>query len=517
MSDNNGSGIESMSEAPAAPRWLVSIAVMITTVMVILDMTIVNVTLPHMMGALGATANQITWVLTSYIVASAITIPLTGFLSGRFGRRQVMLVSVAGFVAASALCGQAHSLLEMILFRIAQGVFGAPLIPLSQSVMVDIFPKHERGKAMALWGVGLMLAPVLGPTLGGYITQHLSWRWVFYINVPVGLLNLVLISRLVAPTTRRKIPMDWIGATVMALGVGSLQLVLDRGNQEGWFGSGLIILLTAISAIGLILFVYHGLRIQTPIVNLRLFHDRNLTAASIMIVVFGLGMFGTIAMQPLLLERLLGYPAETTGLVMAPRAVGSAVSMLIVSRLITRFDPRWLVSIGLVFSAAGTYLMTWYNLYISPGWVIWPGVIQGIGMGMIFVPLSTIAYETLPKSAVDEASGLFNLIRTLGSSIGISIASTVLTRSEQSSWNYLSGHINVFNPALHNWLNSRGLELGDPTTPLLLGQMLLRQSSMVAFVDVFWVISISFLILAPLLFIMRKPAPHDIPKTSPPD
>ncbi|MEJ2685590.1 MAG: DHA2 family efflux MFS transporter permease subunit [Gammaproteobacteria bacterium] len=494
----------SASEASGQSRWLVSIAVMLTTVMVILDMTIVNVSLPHMMGSLGATADEITWVLTSYIVAEAITIPMTGYLSGRFGRRRVMLVSIAGFVLASAVAGQSHSLFEMVSARIAQGAFGASLIPLSQSVMVDTFPPAERGKAMALWGVGIMVGPILGPTLGGYITQHFGWPWVFYINVPVGAVNLLMVARLVHQTETRSVRTDWLGALLMAAGIGSLQVVLDRGNQEGWFSSHLIEVLSVLAAGGLMWFTVRSLRRSDSVVNLRLFRDRNLAAASLMMGAFGLGLFGTIALQPIMLERLFDYPAETAGLVMAPRGIGSALSMFMVSRLINRYDSRLLVGAGLLIAAAGTYVMSWYDLSIDPAWVIWPGAIQGIGMGMIFVPLSTLAFETLPKASVDEGSGLFNLLRTIGGSIGISIAGTVYTRSSQAAWNQLGGHIQRFNPALHSWLGALGMTLHAPAAPPLLARLLGRQASMVGFVDTFWLITLSFVAMAPLLLLVRR-------------
>ncbi len=472
--------------------------------MVILDMTIVNVTLPHMMGALGATSDQVTWVLTSYIVAEAIGIPLTGYLAQRLGRKRLMLISVTGFIAASALCGQASSLGGMVLFRLMQGAFGASVVPLSQAILVDTYPSEQRGKAMALWGIGIMLGPVLGPTLGGYITEHLDWRWVFYINVPVGLLNLAMIARLLKPSPRQNASNDWLGALTMALGIGTLQIVLDRGNQENWFNSPMITALALISSVALTLFVWRAWHRPNSIVRLQLLRDRNLASASLMIGVFGLGLFGTIALQPLLLERLLNYPTGLTGWVMAPRGLGAALSMIVVARLIRRFGAKPFIGIGMLLATLGTYLMTQYSLYISPAWVIWPSILQGLGMGMIFVPLSTLAYQTLPADATDHAAGIYNLSRTIGSSIGISVVSTVLSRATQNHWNQLGAHINPYNPALHEWLANRGLTLADPATAQLLAHELERQASMLAFVDTFWLVTASFLTLAPLLLFIRK-------------
>jgi len=493
------------AESVPANRLLIATAVMLTTLLVIIDLTIINVSLPHMMGAMQARPDQITWVLTSYIAASAIVIPLTGFLTANFGRRRVIIISIAGFVITSALSGMATSLSEIVLFRTLQGIFGAPLMPLSQSVMVDTFPGRERGKAMAIWGMGLMLGPALGPTLGGLITEHLTWRWVFYINVPVGTLGLIMILRLLRETELRPARPDLLGALAMAIGIGSLQVVLDQGNDNDWFQSHAITLLTVAAVLGLTLFIWRSFTRNDSIVDLRLLGDRNLAISCLMILAFGLGLFGTIVLQPMLLERLLDYPAQTTGLVMAPRAAGSAFSMIMVSRLIVRFDPRKLIAIGLALAATGTWLMSRYTLEISPAWIIWPGVVQGLGMGLIFVPLATVAYETIPHHQTDAASGLFNLARTIGSSIGISIAVTLLTRAGQAEWNRLGGMITPYNPNLSSWLHAYGPNLQQQPAMQALGLELSRQSTMVAFVDVFWLVSFSFSLLLPLVFLMRRP------------
>ena len=485
-------------------RLLPIAAVMLTTVMAIMDMTIVNVTLPHMMGALGATADQVTWVLTAYIVAEAVTIPLTGWLAGRFGRRRVMLFGIGCFVLASAACGLAESLSQMVFFRLLQGVAGAPLIPLSQGVLVGLFPADQRGKGMAIWGIGVMLGPILGPTVGGIVTEHLNWRWVFYINLPVGLLNLALVGRFIRETPRRETGTDWLGALLMIVGIGSLQTVLDRGNEEGWWTSDFILLLTATAAVGLVLFTWRGLTARRPVVDLRLFRDRNLALASLLMLVFGLALFGTIAIQPLLMERLLNYPVETTGLVMAPRGLGAALGMFVISRISGRVDPRWIIATGMTIAGTATWIMSWYNLDISPGWLIWPGVLQGLGMGSIFVTLSTLAYATLPAKHTDAGAGLYNLARSIGSSIGISVAATWYTRFGQADWNQLGGHINPFNPALTHWLQAQGLTLQDPTAALLLANELRRQASMLAFTQVFDLIALSFVLMAPLLLLLQR-------------
>lgn len=484
-------------------RLFSAIAVMLAVLMVVLDMTVVNVALPHMMGALGATPDQITWVLTSYIVASAVTIPLSGYLAERLGRRNLLLIAVTGFVVASALCGQAQSLSQMVAFRLMQGVFGASVIPLSQAIMVDLFEAEKRGKAMAIWGIGILMGPILGPTVGGYITDALGWRWVFYINIPVGIVNLGLILGFLKSPPGRYATADFIGAFLLAVGVGSFQTFLDRGNREDWFQSNFIILLAILSVVGLTAFVVRSINRTDAILRIQYLRDRNLATSTAMMMAFGVGMMGTIALQPIFLQHLLGYPASTAGLVMAPRGISVAVGMAMVAVLITRVEPRWLVLIGLGLAAAGSYAMTWYNLDVDNFWIIAPGIVQGMGMGMIFVPLSTLAYRTLPPEATDYAASIFNLARTIGGSIGIALVSTVLARESQMAWQVLGGNINPYNPALTDWLKSTGLSLSDPATPQVLGLLLTRESSMLGFVAAFFFVFLSFIALTPLVALLK--------------
>lgn len=489
---------------PGVSRGLITVTVMLTTIMVVLDMTIVNVALPHMMGALGATSDQVSWVLTSYIVIEAIMIPLTGFLVRMFGRKRLMMICIAGFVISSGLCGQADSLSEMVIFRVLQGMFGAFVVPLSQSIMVDIFPKEERGKAMALWGVGVMIAPVLGPTLGGYITAHFDWRWIFYINLPVGILNLVMASVLLLNEPQHRVKADWTGAFFMALGIGSLQFVLDRGNEDNWFDSLTIQVFALVSLLSMIYFVMRSWNREDSIVNLALLKDRNLATSCFMMFAFGLGMFGTIALQPLMLENLFNYDAMTAGMVMAPRGLASAAAMFAISRFINKVDLRKLIFVGFCFASAGTYLFTVESLDSAELNFILPSVIQGFGMGMIFIPLSTLAYETLPKSQTSQAAGIYNVARTLGSSVGISIAMTVLSRSNHMSQVGLSAHITPNNPEVTRWLANQNLTLNSPTAIQTLTDEVNRQALMVAFTDTFSVVMLSFIVLMPLLMLIKR-------------
>ena len=490
--------------AGSGNRFLIATSVMLTTIMVILDTTVVNVSLPNMMAALGTTSDQITWVLTSYIVATAIIIPLSGYLAGRFGRKRLMFWSVVGFILSSAACGQAGTLTEMVVFRLLQGAFGASVIPLSQSIMVDTFDEKQRGKAMAVWGIGIMLGPILGPTLGGYITNHLDWRWIFYINVPLGLLNLAMIlTFLPASSAGKPSRADWLGALFLATGIGALQTALDRGNQEDWLNSYLIVALFAVSVLALGTFVLRSFKRDDAILKISLLVDRNLAISSLMMLAFGLGLYGTIALQPIMMVQLFGYPAETTGLIMAPRGLASAAGMSMVALLINRTGPRALILAGLVLAASGSYLMSRLSLLADSSWILWTGVVQGLGMGMIFVPLTTLAYQTLSKTQTDNGSSIYNLARTIGSSIGISIASTIATRTSQINWNTLGGHIDPYNPALQQWLQNKGLTISDPLAAQLLGEELARQSGMLGFVDAFHFIALSFVALAPLLLLLK--------------
>jgi DHA2 family multidrug resistance protein len=495
------------ADAPLSGRTdqvLTSVAVLLAVLMVILDMTVINVALPHMMGTLGATPDQITWVITSYIVAEAVVIPTSGFLAARFGRKPVIVVSVLGFVIASMLCGQANTLAQMVIFRLLQGAFGASVIPLSQAVMVDTFPARERGKAMAIWGIGILLGPIMGPTVGGFITDHLNWRWVFYVNVPIGILNLALLLAFLKQTPRFEVVADWTGALLLAVGVGALQMLLDRGNTEDWLQSNLIISLAAVSIVCIAAFMVRSFRNPNAILNINLLRDRNLATATFMIMAFGVGMLSTIALQPLFLEHLLGYPAATAGLVMAPRGMAVAIGMMLVATLITRTEPRWLVLTGLSLAAAGSYAMTWYNLDIDTAWIIVPGIVQGIGMGMIFVPLSTLAYQTLPGDVSDQAASIFNLARTIGGSIGVAIAATILTRASQANWQTLGAGINPYNPALGTWLDSIGANIADPETTRLLAFEVGRQSSLLGFIEAFGFVTLAFLLLVPLVLLLNR-------------
>lgn len=496
-----------MTAVAPAERLMITFAVMSATLIQVLDTTIVNVALPHMAGQLGATSDQISWVLTSYLVSSAICMPLTGYLADVFGRKRFMLTCIAGFVVASALCGLSQSIGQIVFFRLLQGVFGASLVPLSQAIMADAYPPEERGKAMAIWGLGVMVGPVAGPTLGGWLTDAASWRWTFYINVPVGALSLFLASQFVPDTVRRLRRMDWTGFVLMALGIAGLQYVLDRGNQRDWFQSDDIVTGAIVGLLGLGAFIAYSLRYgERAIFNVRLFKDRNFGVSCLIMLTMGLGMYGALVLQPILLEGLLGYPIVLTGIVMAPRGVATAISMVIVGRLVSKVDARLLVAIGLAFSVTGSYMMTFYSFDVTLVNIMLPAFLQGIGLGLIFVPLSTVAYATLDRSRMAEAAGIYSLVRTIGSSIGISIVTTVMAHQAQIIWNELGAHITLYQQEVIDYLRRLHLSPRDPHGLAVIAQQIGAQSQMIAMLDAFKLITLSTLFMAPLVLLLRKAA-----------
>jgi len=484
-------------------RLLLTLAVMAATVVQVLDTTIVNVALPHMAGELSASTDQISWVLTSYIVAASIVMPMTGYLTDRLGRRRYLLVSIAGFVIASALCGIATSLPEIVLFRLLQGVFGASLVPLSQAIMVDSYPMHERGKALAIWGMGVMVAPILGPTIGGWLTETINWRWNFYINVPIGALSFMLAARHVPDTPVKARRMDWWGLVFLAMFIGGLQYVLDRGQRADWFSAVSIRVAAATLTAGLALFVGHSLwSKRDALFNLKMFADRNFAAASFVGGAMGLSLFGGMLLQPVLFESVLQYPTFDTGLAMMPRGVGSLLSMLIVGRLVGRVGAKPLIYFGIATGILGAWMMTNAGLDTSAKSMIVPLVLQGVGVGFVFVPLSAIAFSTLPKALSAEAAGVYSLVRSIGSSIGISIVSVSLTRGAQASWGALRSFVDPYRFEVQQYvdplhLKAQGLGLA------VIAQQTAVQAQMLGLLRAFWVIVASFVVMIPLVMMLR--------------
>lgn len=486
-------------------RWLITFVVMSATLMQVIDTTIVNVALPHMQGSLGTSSDEITWTLTSYLVSAAIFMPLTGYITDLLGRKRYLIISIAGFTLVSALCGASTSLMQIVFFRMLQGIFGAGLVPLSQAILSDIFPPEERGKAMAIWGLGVMVGPILGPTLGGYLTDVTTWRWTFYVNVPVGLFTLLLTSTL-PDTPIKKRSMDWFGLGLISLAIGGIQFVLDRGNQADWFASRAICLMTYLSIAAFLGFLLHNLQNKTTTVfDLRIFKDRNFAISSLLLCAFGLGLYGMMVIQPIMMENLFHYPALTAGLMMAPRGVSGMISMMMIGKLVGHVQSRWLIITGILISVCGMLFSTHYSITeMSPFWLIFPMALQGFGFGMIFVPLSTIAFSTIAESMRTEAAGLYSLLRTIGSSIGISVAITLYTRNSQWFWNQLGSSIEIYNSALFHYLHPLAMQPKQPIAAALLASELARQSSMLSFVNVFAFIMWSFLGMIPLVLLLQE-------------
>lgn len=487
-------------------RGLITVSIMLATIMQAVDTTIANVALPHIQGSMSATVDQIAWVLTSYIVASAVMTPPTGYLAERFGRKRVFMITVAGFTISSMLCGAATSLPELVLFRIMQGAFGAGLVPLSQAVLLDSYPRHRHGSAMAIWGLGVMVGPILGPTLGGYITDLYNWRWVFYINLPVGLLTLAGLYAFVPETLRsseRKF--DVFGFAMLSLSIGALQMVLDRGQGQDWFSSGEIITEAVLGGLCMYLFVVHMLTHPRPFIEPGLFKDRNLVMGLIFIFIFGIVLLATMALMPPFLQNLMGYPVMTTGLVLAPRGIGTMVAMLIVGRLIERVDARYLIFAGLLLIAVSMDEMSGFTTQVGIGDIVRTGVLQGLGMGLVFVPLSTVSFSTLPAHYRTEGTAIFNLLRNIGSSIGISLVMGMLGMYTQINHATMAAHVTPLNPLMQAPFLPTPWDVDNTAGLAALNSEINRQAATIGYLNDFKFMVYVTLLALPLLPLMRRP------------
>ncbi len=495
----------------------ITICVILATLMQALDTTIANVALPYIQGTVSASQDQIAWVLTSYIVAAAIMTPPTGFLAARFGLKRLFLVSMAGFTLASMLCGMAESLTQIVLFRLLQGAFGAALVPLSQSVLLNTYPKERQGFAMALFGVGVMVGPVLGPVLGGWLTENYSWRFVFYINLPIGILGLFgMMTFLPNSEAKGGSKLDWFGFGTLSIALAALQLALDRGEIKDWFSSGEIWIEAIIAASAFYLFLVHTFTADEPFVRPGLFRDRNFAAGMFFIAIIGLTYYASMALQPPYLQDLMGYPVVTAGIVMGPRGVGTMMSMLIVGRLVGRIDTRILLGIGLALTAWSFYVMTGWTPDVSEETIIAVGMAQGAGLGFLFVPLSAATLSTLALKDRTEGAGLYSLSRNVGSSVGISIVNALLTRSTQVNHADIVQHVTAVNRAFEN---PNVAHMWDPLTTAgraALDAVITQQAQIIAYIDDYKFLMIATLAAMPLLMIFRKPAargPENHPAT----
>jgi len=493
------------SQGSRRAAWLVVTGVMLTALLESLDTTVVNVALPHMMGSFGATPDQITWMITSYLISTAIVMPLTGYLVRRFGRRRVLYIGVGSFILMSGACGLSWSLASMVIFRFFQGAFGAVLVPISQSIMMEAFPLERRNQAMAIWGLAIMVGPVLGPVLGGVITEYWDWRWVFFINVPIGIVAMIMMAEDVggAPADR-SVATDWGGLILLSLALGAFQTLLDQGHTRDWFESSFIWVLAWLAGSSLLLFVARALGRQQNIIDVRLFADRNFAAGNLLMAGYGMAMYSTIVLWPLLAQDVFGYPADTAGWVLAPRGVVSAVMMILISIFVARrVDNRWLIGIGMLVSAFAASMMANLSLDADRFALVAPGLVLGLGMALVFSQLSAATFETIPPDKSAEAAGLHNLMRTIGGSIGIAITSTLLVRREQVHWHHLSEHVTPTNALLHQWSERAGIFLSTPSGPARLVTELFQHVQMGAFVDVFSYITLLFTVLAPAVLLLR--------------
>ncbi len=501
----NPAGVEADRAVPH--RAIITVCAMIATLMQALDSTIANVALPYMQGSLSATADQITWVLTSYVVAAAIMTAPVGWMAARFGRKNLFVLCLVGFTAASMLCGVAQSLSQMVVFRLIQGMFGAALVPLSQALILDIYPAAQRGTAMAVWGMGVMVGPILGPTLGGYLTDVYNWRYVFYVNLPFGVLGVAGLV-LFMPKTRTdpSLRFDWTGFGVLALGLGALQMMLDRGQDKDWFSSREIITEAVLAGLGIYLFVVHLFTAERPFIAPRLFKDMNFAASLLMMFAVGVVLLATSALLAPWLQTLGNYPVATAGLVMAPRGIGTMACMLIAGKLAARFDPRKLMAFGLLLLIWSLYESTMWTPDIGRWPMIATLVVQGAALGFVFIPLNVVAFATLPAPLRTEATALLALFRNVGSAIGISVTFALLARNAQVVHSELGAFVNPFNRALQaGGAVTQYLDPAHSRGAQLLDAIINNQAQIIAYVDDYKFMMLTTLPALLLVFLMRRP------------
>lgn len=502
---------------PEINPWLIAVAVMSSTFMEVLDTTVVNVSLPHIAGSLSATIDEATWTLTSYLVANAIILPMTGWLAGRFGRKRLLLAAVTGFTAASFACGLAPSLGFLIIFRIIQGACGGGLQPLSQAILLESFPPEKRGQAMAFWALGIVVAPMLGPVLGGWLTDNYSWRWVFYINVPIGVIAILLTQAFIfdPPYLRReRTGIDYWGIGMLVVGMGSLQIMLDKGQEDDWFGSGFIITLAVLAFIGLAALIVRELKAEHPVIDLGVFKYRSYAVGTFLMTIVGFVLYGSTVLLPLLMQELLGYTATHAGVTNLPRGLASFLFMPVVGILVGRIDSRKLLAFGMIATAFAMFAVSFFSLEVGFWNFWWPLMLQGAGLGLIFVPLTTVTNDPIPRERMGNATSVFNLMRNIGASVGISSVETLQFRHMQAHINYLSQHVNSTSlqaqQALAGFQQLFMLKGADSVTAMrqahgALWAMLLQQASMLSYNDVFRFLGGMFILMLPLLFLMEKP------------
>jgi DHA2 family multidrug resistance protein len=497
-------------------KWIITISVMIGTIMSALDSSIVNVALPYMRGSLGATIEEITWVATGYILSNVIIMPIVGMLSARYGRKKFYLVSVVAFTISSMLCGMAWDLTSMVIFRVIQGMGGGALIPVSQAILRETFPPEEQGMAMGLYGFGVVLGPAFGPTIGGWLTDHYSWPWIFYINVPIGVINVLMVMRFIKDPpylVREKGKIDFMGLVYMMVGLGALQVMLEKGEQEAWFESHMIQYLMIASVVGIILFIWRELTCDRPAVNLRILKDVNFASGSLIGGILGMGLMGSLFLLPMFLQQLLGYPALDSGFIQMPRSMSMAIAMPLGGKLYNKLGPRVLIGTGLIITAVSFYQLSQLSLDMGYFDVFFPQLLQGVGFGLIFVALSTAALSTVEKSRLTSAAGLYNVVRQVFGSIGIALAASQLTKSMTTYHALLAEKVTDYNGAASSWLQTLtgGMQAqgSDPATGrqmalTLLDGELSRQAGMMAYNHMFLLVTVLFVISMPFIFLLKS-------------
>jgi MFS transporter, DHA2 family, multidrug resistance protein len=510
--------VEKNSSPEFAPHpWLTAVSVLAGTFMVVLDSTVVNISLQNIAGDLSASPEEATWALTSYLAANAVIIPITGWLANFFGRKRLILLAVAGFTAASFFCGFSSSLSMLIFFRIIQGFCGGVMQPLSQAVMLESFPPHERGEAMALWGLGIVVAPILGPVLGGWLTYNYYWQLVFYINIPIGIFALIMIRRFVFDPhyiRRSSARIDYWGLSLMFIGIGALQIALDQGQEKDWFASKWITALIVVAAAAMVGLILRELLARSPIIDLRVFKLPTYTAGVVLMAVTGFVLYGSMVIFPILLQGLLKYPAHKAGNTMVPRGFGMMLMMPLVGMLIARVDTRKLLTIGM---ALGSVTLLWFSRFdLTAGYwdYFWPQIVQGMSFALLFIPLTTTTMDPISNEKMGNATSIFNLLRNIGGSIGIATTQTLLARLRQVHTNILGSHISNYDPLVSERLRQLqgafAAQGADPVTAAqrshgVLWGMVQQQAAILSFNDIFRSMAVIFLILMPLAFIMRRP------------
>lgn len=509
--------VQAAEGQPQVNPWIVAISVMFATFMEVMDTTVVNVSLPHIAGSLSASVDEATWTLTSYLVSNAIILPMTGWLANYFGRKRLLMMSVTGFTLASLVCGLAPSLPVLVITRVIQGAAGGTLQPISQAILLEAFRPQDRGKAMAFWGLGIVVAPIMGPVLGGYLTDMYSWRWVFFINIPVGITSLIMTKAFVfdpeyiGKELRR---IDYWGLGMLAVGMGSLQIMLDKGQEKDWFQSHLITALAVISIGAVVILIIRELKARDPVVDLQVFKKRTYSTGVFLMTTLGFVLYGSLVLVPILMQTILGYSAFEAGIAMAPRGFGSFLAMPVVGVLVGKFDPRKLLAMGFTLGALSLYQLSILNMNAGYWDFFWPQFIQGVGLALLFVPLTTLTMDPIANKDMGNATSIFNLLRNIGGSMGIAAATTYTARTQQKLINVLGEHVNPYSltsqlttEQIQSHVMSQG---ADPVTALhqthgILFGMVHQQAALISFLHGFFLMGLIFICVLPVLFLMKKP------------